>query len=41
MNVGNVEYSESGANAQSWYYFPDRNGNFSVVTDGVNTIRES
>jgi RHS repeat-associated protein len=26
---------------QGWFYFPDRNGNISVVTDGVNTVRES
>ena len=26
---------------QGWWYFPDRNGNISVVTDGVNTVRES
>jgi RHS repeat-associated protein len=28
-------------NQGGWFYFPDRNGNISVVTDGVNTVRES
>jgi hypothetical protein len=28
-------------NGQGWWYFTDRNGNISVVTDGVNTVRES
>ncbi len=26
---------------QAWHYFPDRNGNTSVVTDGANLVRES
>ena len=26
---------------QGWYYFPDRNGNISVVTNGQSTVRES
>jgi RHS repeat-associated protein len=26
---------------QGWWYFPDRNGNISLVTDGLNTVRES
>jgi hypothetical protein len=30
-----------GVDGVGWFYFPDRNGNISVVTDGVNTIRES
>jgi RHS repeat-associated protein len=30
-----------GADGVGWFYFPDRNGNISVVTDGVNTVRES
>jgi RHS repeat-associated protein len=26
---------------QGWWYFPDRNGNISLVTNGINTARES
>ncbi len=47
-NTGNAIYGremdemiERGVNGQGWWYFPDRNGNISVVTDGVNTVRES
>ncbi len=47
-NISNAIYGremdemiERGVNGQGWWYFPDRNGNISVVTDGVNTVRES
>ena len=47
-NVSNVLYGRGmdeviarGVNGQGWFYFPDRNGNISVVTDGANTVRES
>jgi RHS repeat-associated protein len=30
-----------GVNGVGWWYFPDRNGNTNVVTDGINTVRES
>jgi RHS repeat-associated protein len=30
-----------GVNGAGWWYFPDRNGNISVVTDGINIVRES
>jgi RHS repeat-associated protein len=38
---GMDEVIARGVNGQGWWYFPDRNGNISVVTDGVNTVRES
>ncbi len=48
VNLSNVLYGRGideviarGVNGQGWFYFPDRNGNISVVTDGVNLVRES
>ena len=38
---GMDEVIARGVNGQGWFYFPDRNGNVSVVTDGTNTVRES
>ncbi|MGI8957768.1 MAG: RHS repeat domain-containing protein [Chthoniobacterales bacterium] len=48
VNTSNALYGRGmdeviarGVNGVGWWYFPDRNGNVSVVTDGVNTVRES
>jgi RHS repeat-associated protein len=38
---GMDEVIARGVNGVGWWYFPDRNGNTSVVTDGINTVRES
>ena len=38
---GMDEVIARGVNGVGWWYFPDRNGNISVITDGINTVRES
>ncbi len=38
--IGMDEVIARGVGTQGWWYFPDRNGNISVVTDGANTVRE-